>query len=80
MVGLAPVGHPVDQTLQPPFDIDLADGGLATARMWPMEDHVADKIAAMYERHTGAPSSRVKDLVDLIVIACKTTIDGHIAP
>ena len=48
--------------------------------MWPLEDHVADKIAAMYERHRKQllPSTRFKDLVDLVLIAQKSTLDGRI--
>lgn len=76
VTGLDPLGQPVDEVLKPPFGIDLGPGR-ATARMWPLEDHVADKIAAMYERHSGQPSSRVKDLVDLVVIACSAQIDGR---
>lgn len=74
--GLDPLGWPVEQVLEPPFAIDLGAAGAATACMWPLEDSVADKIAAMYERHRGQPSSRVKDLIDLIVIACSATLDG----
>lgn len=48
--------------------------------MWPLEDHVADKIAAMYERHREqlVPSTRFKDLVDLVLIARDSTLDGTI--
>ena len=48
--------------------------------MWPLEDHVADKIVAMYEVHPGdIPSSRVKDLVDLVLIAHRSRVDGATA-
>lgn len=77
VIGLQPLGQPVDQPLELPFDIDLgSDVEQATARMWPLEDHVADKIAAMYEVHASGPSSRYRDLVDLIVIATSAELDG----
>lgn len=47
-------------------------------RLYPIVDHVADKICAMIERHGdhGAVSSRYRDLVDLIMIICAEQIDG----
>ena len=37
-------------------------------RAYPLVDHIADKLAAMFERHgtLRAPSTRYKDLVDLV--------------
>ena len=48
-------------------------------RAYPLVDHVADKIAAMFERHgTGrAPSTRYKDLVDLVSIVIVAQVDGE---
>jgi hypothetical protein len=48
--------------------------------MWPLEDHFADKIAAMYERRgpDKRHSSRVKDLVDLDLIAIKSPVSGPV--
>jgi hypothetical protein len=39
-------------------------------RAYPLVDHVADKVAATYERHgeMGNPSTRYRDLVDLVAI------------
>jgi hypothetical protein len=39
-------------------------------RAYPLVDHVADKVCAILERHglTGAPSTRYRDLVDLVAI------------
>lgn len=76
VANLEPLGQPNTQALDGPFDIDL-DAQATTVRMWPLEDHVADKIAAMYELHAGRPSSRHKDLVDLVVIASSSTLDGR---
>jgi predicted nucleotidyltransferase component of viral defense system len=40
-------------------------------RLYPIVDHVADKLCATFERFgdRSAPSTRVRDLVDLVVIA-----------
>lgn len=78
VANLAPLGQPDGQEVRPPIDIDLG-AKPQMVWMWPLEDHVADKIAAMYEQHAGGPSSRVKDLVDLIYIASHAPIDGHTA-
>lgn len=73
---LRPVGRLTVEQLEAPFVIDSSPW--PEIRMWPLEDHVADKIAAMYERHREqrVPSTRFKDLVDLVLIACNSTVDG----
>lgn len=40
-------------------------------RLYPLEDQVADKTAAMYQTHRGGlrPSTRYRDLIDLALIA-----------
>ncbi len=46
--------------------------GLATSteyRVYPVVDHVADKVCATVELHNGRPSSRARDLVDIVVVA-----------
>jgi len=47
-------------------------------RAYPLVDHIADKIAATFERHgaTSAPSTRYRDLVDLVAIVSQTTVDA----
>lgn len=37
-------------------------------RAYPLVDHVADKVCAILERHDGRPSTRYKDLIDLVAI------------
>lgn len=44
--------------------------------VYPVENALADKLCAMVERHGGRPSSRVKDLVDVLVYATTCPIDG----
>ena len=48
-------------------------------RAYPLVDHVADKVCAIFERHgtTDAPSTRYKDLVDLVAIVIATSIDAE---
>ncbi|MDQ0709997.1 hypothetical protein QFZ52_002649 [Arthrobacter woluwensis] len=38
-------------------------------RLYPLADHVADKVSGVMSTFGGRPSTRVKDLVDLVVIA-----------
>jgi hypothetical protein len=65
----------------PPL-IPLHIEGLIRPRyqLFPLADHVADKVCATFEVHTRAggqqPSTRVKDLVDLTLIASTQTIEG----
>lgn len=54
--------------------------GLPTAmyRVYPIVDHVADKHAAMIDTYgNGQPSSRHRDLVDLVLIATTQQLDAH---
>lgn len=75
---LRPLRRLAVEQLDAPFNIDSSPW--PEIRMWPLEDHVADKIAAMYERHRGQllPSTRFKDLVDLVLIARNSTLGGEI--
>lgn len=43
---------------------------VAEIAVYPLVDQIADKICAMYERHgaTGTPSTRYRDLHDLVLI------------
>jgi hypothetical protein len=45
---------------------------------YPLIDHIADKVAATFERHgrTGMPSTRYKDLVDLVAIVLAAPVDA----
>ncbi|HEY3478684.1 MAG TPA: nucleotidyl transferase AbiEii/AbiGii toxin family protein [Streptomyces sp.] len=74
--GHAPRGRVVTEPLDPP--IHGACEIWPDVRMFPLEDHVAEKICAMYERHrkAGNTSTRYKDLADLAVIAQRTSFDG----
>jgi Nucleotidyl transferase AbiEii toxin, Type IV TA system len=55
----------------PPLaQIDIPDVEQREYRVYPLVDHVADKIAATFERYTTAqsPSTRYRDLIDLVAI------------
>ena len=45
-------------------------------RAYPLVDHVADKVMAIIERHGERPSTRFKDLVDLVAIVTEVSIDA----
>lgn len=46
------------------------------AQLYPLADHVADKLCAIYERHRGAASSRFRDLADLLLISQRERLNG----
>lgn len=45
-------------------------------RLYPVVDQIADKVCATMHRHGDRPSSREKDLVDIVVLAVTQDIDG----
>lgn len=79
VVGLSPQGQPVHRRLEPAVPLTWPDDW-PTVALYPLVDHIADKICALYERH-GAdriPSTRYRDLVDLILIIIEEPIDGRL--
>jgi hypothetical protein len=48
-------------------------------RAYPLVDHVADKVCAIFERHgaTEALSTRYKDLVDLVAIVLAASVEAE---
>lgn len=48
-------------------------------RVYPLVDHVADKIAAIFDRYgkSRSPSTRYKDLVDLVAIASAASVEAQ---
>jgi Nucleotidyl transferase AbiEii toxin, Type IV TA system len=48
-------------------------------RVYPLADHVAGKIAATYEEHgeTRRPSTRYRDLVDLVAIVNGASVSAE---
>lgn len=50
-----------------------------TVRIYPLVDHIADKVCATYTRHDEqgkSQSTRVRDLADLVIFARTQRIDG----
>lgn len=45
-------------------------------RLYPVVDQIADKVCATMHRYGDRPSSREKDLVDIVVLAVTQDIDG----
>jgi hypothetical protein len=75
--GLRMTGHPEDV---PP----LARGAIPEVaqhgyKAYPLVDHVADKVAATYERYGQArmPSTRYRDLVDLVSIVTGSSVSAE---
>ena len=77
------VGADLRMTGQPEDVPPLARGVMPDVkqrgyRAYPIVDHVADKVAAIFELHgpSRRSSSRYRDLIDLVAIATGTTIDA----
>lgn len=81
------VGSGVRMTGQPEDVPPLARGAIPEVsqhgyKAYPLIDHVADKVAATYERYgeTRMPSTRYRDLVDLISIVTGTRNPAIVGP
>jgi hypothetical protein len=46
-------------------------------RLYPLPEQIADKVCASLAVYDGFPSSREKDLVDLVIIALTQTVDAN---
>ncbi|HEY4916902.1 MAG TPA: nucleotidyl transferase AbiEii/AbiGii toxin family protein [Solirubrobacteraceae bacterium] len=59
--------------------VDLPELRQKGYRAYPLVDHVADKIAATFELYgrSRAPSTRYRDLVDLVAIARGASLDAE---
>ena len=77
------VGTAVQMTGQPEDVPPLARGLIPDVtqrgyRAYPLVDHIADKVAATYERYgtSRMPSTRYRDLVDLVAIITGASMDA----
>ncbi|MDT7781853.1 MAG: hypothetical protein QOF58_272 [Pseudonocardiales bacterium] len=72
------VGKITTEPLEPPIDIEC--GPWPEVRVYPVENHVADKVCAIFELHgvNGTPSTRFRDPVDLVLFALKAEIRGDV--
>jgi hypothetical protein len=71
------IGEPDD--VPPIAQVDLPDLQQKGYRAYPLVDHVAGKIAAPFELHgqSRTPSTRYRDLVDLVAIARGASVDAE---
>lgn len=72
IAGIAMTGEPDE--VRPLVPLDLPSIPAPQYRVYPMADHIADKLCALLETHPRAtgpaqPSTRYRDLADLVVIA-----------
>ena len=65
------------ETLRPVDGIEIDGLESFDYRIYPVDRSIADKVCAIAEHHRGKPSSRVKDLVDIVVLACNVAFDGN---
>lgn len=64
------------EILMPANRIEVAGIPTFDYRIYPAASSLADKLCAMLEEHDGRPSSRTKDLVDVVVYALTVDVDG----
>lgn len=74
VVDEVPIGR-VD-VLTPADRVEVAGVPVCDYRVCPPERALADKLLAMLEKHDGKPSSRVKDLADVLVYQAGCDLDG----
>jgi Nucleotidyl transferase AbiEii toxin, Type IV TA system len=70
------IGEP--DNVPPIAQVDLPELQQRGYRAYPLVDHVADKLAATFELHgqSQRPSTRYRDLVDLVAIARGASVDA----
>lgn len=73
-----PLGTPEKRPLEPALAVGWPHSW-PEVTLFPLTDHVADKITAMYELRQGRPSTRWRDLADLVLIASGAhQLDGQL--
>ncbi|MBD9704123.1 nucleotidyl transferase AbiEii/AbiGii toxin family protein [Streptomyces caniscabiei] len=70
----APETTPLVSAVDLPWPVDWP-----VVRLYPLIDHIADKVCALYERHPQGTSSRYRDLADLLLISQREKINGAAA-
>lgn len=70
-----PVVAPADSLKMPPL---LAFAGIAPATVscYPLAQHIAEKVHAYVRPHVTGANTRVRDLVDLVLIARHCSVNG----
>ena len=64
------------QKITPVSRVEVDELAVSDYLVYPIADHIAEKVCAVVEQHNGRSSSRVKDLVDLVMIALHETVLG----
>lgn len=64
------------EPISPADRIDIKDLEACDYLVYPIDAALADKLCALTERHNGRASSRVKDLVDIVVYALTCDVSG----
>lgn len=74
--GLRMTGEPED--VPPLARVLMPDVEQHGYKAYPIVDHIADKVCAIFEVHgsTGMPSTRYKDLVDLVAASLEVAVDA----
>ena len=70
--GIELTGDP--EPVRPLTEVETLPVARKPWQAYPLIDHVADKVCAILERHEGRPSTRYKDLVDLVAIVRRATL------
>ncbi|MFI1700273.1 nucleotidyl transferase AbiEii/AbiGii toxin family protein [Streptomyces bobili] len=76
--GHAPSAAPDVRRITPLIDLAWP-ADWPEAKLYPIVNHLADKVCAMYERHKGSASSRYRDLADILLISQREAVDGRYA-
>jgi hypothetical protein len=74
--GVVMTGEP--DTVPPLTAVEIGDQRRTPWRAYPLVDHVADKVCAILERHDGRPSTRFKDLIDLVAITQRSSVPADL--
>lgn len=74
--GIQMTGRP--DAVRPLTSIDGRDQNRQPWLAYPLVDHVADKVCAILERYDGKPSTRFKDLIDLVAITGRTSVPADL--
>ncbi|MEW2317473.1 nucleotidyl transferase AbiEii/AbiGii toxin family protein [Streptomyces bauhiniae] len=81
VVGRTLSGVPEVRTLRSAVDIEWPVDW-PEVRLYPVIDHIADKVCAMYERHgrnAEFGSSRYRDLADVLLISQQEAVPAHVS-
>lgn len=71
-----PVVEPPDELTLPSL-LEFAGLNPVTAWCYPVTQHIAEKVHAYTRPHVSGESSRVKDLLDILLIARASAVDGR---